>query len=364
MNTGALSLPTDESVLGDPCQTCGDRIVVTQREHDVLVLTATGDEVRQVAKRLGLGRTAVQGDLARLRDRTGARTTGHLAAIGVRAGLVPLLVPHRHPGRLTSRQVLVASMLAEGLSIDETTEAVGFKRGVVFRTQRDTRQLLGVPNLPATLTMLYSLGELVRTHPCPVPDCTAARHAREQHPDNQQAARNAALHWAADTSLAARLRAENRRARAQLASTVSKFNGSLAELGLAQHEAQQALHETEALRRQANDAATVTNAMTANLDALRHQAETAIEDIAQLRYRAHELHQAYIALKRGQEDLQRGEAELEQGRRRLMDGWQELTAARDQARAALPDPASAQKRPVRAPIPHEDRYWHRQPRAT
>ncbi|MFD4397182.1 hypothetical protein [Kitasatospora sp. NPDC058478] len=364
MNIGALSLPTDESVHGDPCQTCGDRIVLTQREHDVLVLTATGDEVRQVGKRLGLGRTTVQKDLARLRGRTGARTASHLAAIGVRAGLVPLLVPHRHPGRLTSRQVLVASAHAEGLSADETSEVGGFKRDVVFRTQRDIRQMLGVPNLCAALTMLYSLGELARTHPCPTPACTAARHAREQHPDNLQDARNAALHWAADTSLAARLRAENRRARAQLASTVSKFNGSLAELGLAQHDAQQALHETEALRRQTNAATTATNAMTAGLDALRHQAQTAAEDVANLRYRAHELHQAYVALKRGQEDLQRGEAELEKGRRRLMDGWQELTAARDQARAALPVPDPAQKRPVRAPIPHEDRYWHRQPRTT
>lgn len=62
-------------------------------ETEVLMLLAHGWSVKQIARSLSLSKTAVVMRMSRCRDRLGARSTAHLVAVCVRAGLI-------HPGPL------------------------------------------------------------------------------------------------------------------------------------------------------------------------------------------------------------------------------------------------------------------------
>lgn len=65
-----------------------DQIVLRPSEIEVLVLLAEGLSVKQVTRRLHLGKTAVVMRMRRCRDRVGARSTAHLLAVCVREGLI------------------------------------------------------------------------------------------------------------------------------------------------------------------------------------------------------------------------------------------------------------------------------------
>ncbi|MFE3505325.1 hypothetical protein ACFXPX_36650 [Kitasatospora sp. NPDC059146] len=329
-----------ERVEGDPCPTCGERIALTCRQHSVLLLTAVGHDIRSIGHSLGCGHPVVARELARMRKLTGARTNGQLVLTGARAGLVPPLVPDRPPGSPTAPQLRLFVLLGEGQAVADAADAAGIRLEAARRLQYAVYQRLGVRRLAAALAMLHAIGALEHHHPCPNPACEQARRTREQPEHERQAARDAALRWADQVTQAAALRGDLRRGRAELARIVAELTAGQAELEACRTAARQA---REALRQTETDAGTVGG----ELREIRRELAAAADDVARTRDDAR-------LLQHGQNGLEQGFEELEAARDRLVTGWVQLAAANEQATRAQPAPA-------RAPIPPQDRAWHRPP---
>jgi LuxR family transcriptional regulator of spore coat protein len=62
---------------------------LTTRERAVLEMIVGGFPAREIAIRLGIAPRTVEGHVDQLRLKTGSRNRAHMAAIAVRAGLVP-----------------------------------------------------------------------------------------------------------------------------------------------------------------------------------------------------------------------------------------------------------------------------------
>ncbi|MBD0675638.1 helix-turn-helix transcriptional regulator [Streptomyces sp. CBMA156] len=354
---------TDTSpVRGWPCPTCGHRIRLTQREHGVLMCTVSGATAPRTAELLRLSLPVVEAALRSLRAKTGARNTCHLISHCVGAGLIPKDVPAPEPGPVTARQRTVVAMLAEGLTAREAATAIGalgveITENLVFVEQKAVRHHLQVPTVPAALALLYHLGELPRRHPCAQPACVRERLKREQDPDKGSGTAEDVL-WAATVAEVARRRLEIHRARDQLATTAGLFTDALAELDEAQHQAGQALEEVKSLRGRAVANAAGVWAVADDLGEVRRQSAAALAEVAQLR---RETAAARAELERNRVELTLDRAELAKERGMLARSWLELVAAREQARAALPEPDpedAAGRPPARLPIPPEVRPWH------
>ncbi|MFE7531620.1 hypothetical protein ACFU7Y_38820 [Kitasatospora sp. NPDC057542] len=335
---------------GVPCPTCGCRIVLTQDQHDVLVLTAAGSTHPEIGRRLGFSTGTVQGEVKRLRRITGARNAGHLAAIGVRAGLVPAIGPACPPGRLTSDQVQVHALLAEGYDLREVADLAGLSQMTVREAKNEVRELLGTRRLPSVLTMLLGLGELSRRHWCRRTACVFARQERELRTGPRVEAREAAARWAEDIALTAGWRAEHRRARQELAQNMSRIGDSLSELRAARIEAEEVMAMVQLLEAE-HAAAAVRRSTDAQALAHAQAARTALAGVRQVMRNVEDINVRLTALGRRQD-------ELGQEQQRLSEGFAqqaELAAAREQARAQLL---------ARPPIPPEARPWNSRRPAT
>ncbi|MBD0670075.1 hypothetical protein BU198_04955, partial [Streptomyces sp. CBMA156] len=232
---------------GEPCPTCGSRIVVTREQYDILVLTATGLTAQGIARRLGSNQAKVQNLLRKLQERYEARHAAHLVAMAVRSGLLPAVSPDCPPGRLTAGQVQVFAYLAEGLTLGEIAGVTHFDLAAVRDAKREVRELLGTDRLPALLTMLYGLGELSRRHWCRRSVCVRARQERETAFGPRVSAREAAARWAGELAAAAAWRIEHRRARGDLAETMAALQDSQLALRAARTEADEVLAAAELL---------------------------------------------------------------------------------------------------------------------
>ncbi|MFJ9461364.1 LuxR C-terminal-related transcriptional regulator [Kitasatospora sp. NPDC101447] len=327
---------------------------MTERQHLSLVRTAGGSTIAETGAHLGLAASTVEAALARARRTAGARNLAHLAAIGVRAGLVPLHVPRHSPGSLTARRLEVMAQFAEGLTTYQVAAALGITPSTVSGTQTIVYRQLGVTTLPAAITMLCSLGQLNRSPYCTRAACVATR--QQQAPAGPQGARDAALRWAEGLAEAARERAEHQRLGRQLAHVTAQLAGSRAELETMLQQVQRAGEEAQAvrqiwaetfeLRRQVRDlAAAVRPAVDTAQDAhrLATSTRTAVEETLQA---AKSLIPAFH--------------DLEAGRRELAAGWRALDAARAQTAPGQAEDGTLPVRvPGRAAIPAEARPWRR-----
>ncbi|MEU1287995.1 hypothetical protein [Kitasatospora sp. NPDC005856] len=345
------------TVTGTPCPTCECRIVLTRFQHDVLVLTAAGNTHAAISQRLDSSIHTVQHAVKRLRSITGASNAGHLAAIGVRAGLVPAIGPACPPGRLTSEQAQVYALLAEGYDLRKIAVVAGLSPAAVREAKHEVRQLFGPLRLPALLTMLLGLGELSRRHWCRQTMCLFARQDHSLRTGPRVAAREAAAHWAEDIALAAGWRAEHRRAREELAQTMRRIDDSLLELRAARAEAEEVLAMVRVLEAEKEAAAAAAAARSAiDTQALAHaQAATAaLAGVQQVLHHAQDVNRRLTALGRRQD-------ELGQEQQRLREGFEqqaELAAASNQAKTELPPVRAVGQRPARDPIPASSRPWN------
>ncbi|MER7673115.1 hypothetical protein ABTY61_32300 [Kitasatospora sp. NPDC096128] len=352
-----LSSDPEGTIEEDPCPTCGWQITVPRRQHDVLVLTATGSDARTTAQRLGCGAGTVERDLVRLRALTGARTNGQLVVIAARAGLLPPQVPRRHPGPLTDPQRQLFAVLAEGQTLHEAADAVGMDRTDVVRVQHAVHRRLGVKRLPAALAMLCALGELAHRHPCTRPECELARLDRQQHADVRQDAEEAARQWADALAQAAAQRAEFQGARAELQRLTAELALTRAQLDAVRHEMDRALESCRTAAKQARSvsdladgAAEGAGAVRVEVNELRAQVRAAGREAQWARSIAHDLRQDSAVVREGI-------AEVDKGRAQLAAGWLDLAAARENAAKA---PDATRPPPVpRTPIPLQHRPWHR-----
>ncbi|MFD0403817.1 hypothetical protein [Kitasatospora sp. NPDC127116] len=344
-----------ESVVrGELCPTCGGRIVLTREQRDVLVLTAAGRTIPAVALRMGCSTGVVCYELKRLRSITGARNAAHLAAIGVRAGIVPAVGPDRPPGRLDSTQVRVFAHISAGLMPREIAEITGRGPAVVRDAVREVGELLGVQRIPAMITMLFGLGELPRRHHgCSRPACVLSRQQQELATGPRQEAREAAARWAEDVAAAAVWRTEHRRARQELADALARLDDGMTELRAARFEAQEALDLVAALTAETlADARGSTSQLPPDLADMRARAMANLTDLGVVLRSAQVVNDRLAAVEKRQDRLEQSQSRLAAGFERQAE-----LAARHRAHAlvATTTPELRAERPL---VPPEARPWN------
>ncbi|MFF0413454.1 LuxR C-terminal-related transcriptional regulator [Kitasatospora sp. NPDC004745] len=345
--TGGQPPDDGETVQGEPCPTCGRGLVLTEREHLALVRLAGGSTIAAIGTHLGLAPTTVQVALGRARRRAGARTLTHLAAIGVRTGLIPLHVPRHHPGPLTARRREVLALFAEGLTIGQIAAALGITPNTIKTSRTIVYRHLGVTTLPAAVTMLLSLDELDRRPHCTTAACVAA-HQKQTRASTPTDARTEALHWANTLAAAATERLEHQRLHHQLTHATAQLAQSRADMEAMLQQVQQAGQEVSTAHRMWAETAELRRQVRDLHDAVRPAADEAKEAL-----RLAESTRAAVA-----ETLQSAGA-LERAYERLEARRKQLDAV-DQAVVDRPPAVGPPVRgPVREAIPPEQRPWRR-----